>query len=138
MFLRLASVLMVLDASVSSVSSTDSVYLIRVVTNDAVGVGGAMQHPAPNPVDNYISRYVCRLDECRFAVMLAGQPLTVKVNMKKRDTAYVGWKCRWEHGRGDRVADGHILTSSMYMPFCPCIREAGLPNKVECADQLVA
>lgn len=56
-----------------------------------------MRHPALYPVDEYISRYVRCLDDCRFAVMLVGQSLTIKVDMKQRDMAYVGWKWRWEH-----------------------------------------
>lgn len=117
MFLRLVSDLVVLDTNVLNVNFTDLVSLMRVMANVAVGVGRASRHPAPHPVDDYISRYVRRLDERRLAVMLVGQFLTVKVDMKKRDRAYLGWKSRWEHWRAGRFADGHTQTLLMYMPF---------------------
>lgn len=69
----------VLCANDSYACSTDSKFVISTV-----GAGAVMRYTPPYPFDEYILRYVLRLDASWLAMMPISQALTGQVRYEKR------------------------------------------------------
>lgn len=69
-----------LCAKVLNARSTDSISAMIALANVTVGADVVLRYPPPCPADEYISRYVPRLDALWFAIMPVDQVLTVKVS----------------------------------------------------------
>lgn len=130
MFRRLTSNFIALCADVSVVSFTESVSLTTVVTIVATGARGVHCYRPTYAFDQYISRYVLRLDTHRFAVVTIARTLTVKVGNQLCGSAYAGWTWR---GSNETVVTLQMIISMRLLRTCHlCVLlRSGLQSKVK-------
>lgn len=75
----------------------ESVPLMSAIANVASGAGSVLRYPHPYALSDYIPRYTPQLDTRRFAITRVSQILTVKIDIREHETAYIGWRRHWKY-----------------------------------------
>lgn len=119
-----------LCAKVPDMCFTVSASLMSTFANVAVETGSVLQKPAPYAVDKYILQNGPRLDAHQLKIKPVGQDVKMNVANEEHETAYTGWRRRWQYCGGCRNNDGYMPATFMDVHFVCSFDEVDYKNKL--------